>query len=370
MFVKILFISRATLYKDKGGDTVQLVNTARFLKTLGVDVTIRLCNEKIDYSDYDLLHFFNIIRPADILTHVEKSGKPYVVSTIYVDYTEYEKKGRKGMAGLLFKTLSSDFIEYAKIMARFFTNGEKIISPGYVWLGQKKSVRKIIRAASMLLPNSTSEYNRLVSHYKVENRYTVIPNAIDPGLFIMSSDRTKRMENLVICVGRIEGRKNQVNLIRALNNTKYHLVIIGSPSANQVKYYERCRRLAAGNIQFIHSLRQEELVHYYGRAKVHVLPSWFETTGLSSLEAAVMGCNIVITDKGDTREYFENDAYYCDPASAMSILEAVEKAANAGFSVHLRERILTQYTWPRAAKKTYEAYREILEDRRYQLIWI
>ena len=37
---------------------------------------IKLTNEKIDYSKYDLLHFFNITRPADILYHLEKSSLP------------------------------------------------------------------------------------------------------------------------------------------------------------------------------------------------------------------------------------------------------------------------------------------------------
>ena len=70
--MKVLFISRATLFKDKGGDTVQLVNTADQLKELGVEVDIKLGDRRIDYEQYDLIHFFNIIRPADILYHIER----------------------------------------------------------------------------------------------------------------------------------------------------------------------------------------------------------------------------------------------------------------------------------------------------------
>ncbi|MBK7308934.1 MAG: glycosyltransferase [Chitinophagaceae bacterium] len=55
---------------------------------------------------------------------------------------------------------------------------------------------------------------------------------------------------------------------------------------------------AAGNIVFAGRLTQTALANYYARARVHVLPSWFETCGLSSLEAAAMGCNIVITARG------------------------------------------------------------------------
>jgi glycosyltransferase involved in cell wall biosynthesis len=73
-----------------------------------------------------------------------------------------------------------------------------------------------------------------------------------------------------------------------------------------------------------------------------------------------MGCGVVITDKGDTREYFGEDAVYCNPASPASIREAIEKAAAAGPSESLQSRIFSQYTWLQTAEKTLEAYREVV----------
>jgi glycosyltransferase involved in cell wall biosynthesis len=73
-----------------------------------------------------------------------------------------------------------------------------------------------------------------------------------------------------------------------------------------------------------------------------------------------MGCNIVITEKGDTREYFENYGFYCDPNSPASIFAAVEKAASASFSEQLRETIYSKNTWPRAAELTKKVYHSVL----------
>lgn len=357
--MKVLFITRATLYKDKGGDTVQVLKTAEYLRKEQVSVDIKLTNEQINYAEYDLLHFFNIIRPADILIHMHRSGKPYVVSTIFVEYTEYEKNARSGMAGMLFRTLSPDLIEYIKVVARFIVNGEKILSPQYLLLGQRRSIRKIIQKAALLLPNSNSEYRRLERHYGISHAYRAIPNAIEPALF-SQQEKFDKDPSLVICVGRIEGRKSQLNLIRALNGTKYKLCIIGGASTNQAQYFENCKQEAGPNVTFIDNIPQQELIAYYGKAKVHVLASWFETTGLSSLEAAAMGCNIVITDKGDTKEYFEDYAWYCDPSSPSSILAAIEEAAKAPPSQPLRSKIYTHYTWQNTAIKTLEAYQEII----------
>ena len=361
--MRVVFIVRSNLYTVNGGDTIQVQETAEQLRCIGVSVDIKLTNETIDYTPYDLLHFFNIIRPADILVHIKRSGKPFVVSTIYVDYSEYEKNVRNGMAGALFKIFSPDSIEYLKVIARFFVNGEKINSPGYLFLGQRGSIEKIITKSGMLLPNSNNEYKRLSKDYNISKAYKVIPNAIDPSLFNGDPGNGSRKENLVICVGRIEGRKNQFNLIKALNDTKFQLVIIGSPSPNHVSYYEKCKEIAAANVSFIENLKQEKLIDYYKDAKVHVLPSWFETTGLSSLEAGSMGCNLVITDKGDTREYFEDFAFYCDPSSTESIFEAVSKAAGANPDKKLQEKIFSQYTWSNTARLTLQAYNEILQKK-------
>lgn len=49
------------------------------------------------------------------------------------------------------------------------------------------------------------------------------------------------------------------------------------------------------NIQYIESVENSKLYQLYKVCKVSVLPSWFETPGLVSLEAAAMGCNIVVS---------------------------------------------------------------------------
>src|SRR4051812_33173800 len=123
--MKVAFISRSTLYSTPGGDTKQIDLTAKYLRELGVEVAIHLSNAAIDYDQYDLLHFFNIIRPGDIIRHIKKSGKPYAVSTIFLDYGGYEKTARSGVMSLINKVFSEDAIEYLKAIARFVKNGEK-----------------------------------------------------------------------------------------------------------------------------------------------------------------------------------------------------------------------------------------------------
>ncbi|OEK06185.1 hypothetical protein A8C32_18870 [Flavivirga aquatica] len=358
--MKVLMVSRSTLYSSPGGDTIQIKETANFLRKLKVCVDIKLTNELINYDDYDLIHFFNIIRPNDILYHIKKAKKPFVVSTIYVDYTEYEHKNRGGLMGLISKIFSPDQIEYIKTIARAIINNEKIYDLEYIFRGHKNSIKKVIEKSRMLLPNSKSEMDRIVKSYGLEANYRVVPNAVNPLLFDNLNE--KRIESNersgVICVGRVEGRKNQLNLIKALNDTNYNLYIIGNPSPNNIKYYEKCKEVAKENVIFINHLSQNELIKYYKKAKVHILPSWFETTGLTSLEAAYLGCNIVVTDKGDTLEYFKDFANYCEPDDIDSIKKAVKLAYSKKNNDKFVKYIEENYTWQKTAEITKKAYLE------------
>ena len=358
--MKIAFISRSTLYSSPGGDTTQLDMTAANLRNLGVEVDVYLTNQEIDYAKYDLLHFFNIIRPADILKHILKTDVPFVVSTIFVQYGEYEKKARTGLAKIAGQIFSEDGLEYLKVIARRVLNGEKIGSSKYLLWGHKRSTQYIAKRAAMLLPNSHSEYNRFAAKYQVERPYHAVPNGVNEKYVNQQFPPFEKYKGAVICMGRVEGRKNQLNLVRALNGTKYQLYINGKASPNNEAYNEQCKAEAKSNVHIEGWLQEEALYSAYQSAKVHILPSYFETTGLSSLEAAVMGCNIVVTDKGDTEEYFKDFAWYCDPDSTVSIKEAVDAAYNAPYNEAFRDYILEHYTWKKAGEETLKAYNKVL----------
>ncbi len=355
-------VARETIYSSPGGDTTQIKMTAKELVELGVDVDIMLATDKINYLKYDIIHFFNIIRPDDILPHI-RSGLPYVVSTIYVDYSEYDKLIRKGFVARILKIFNPNQIEFIKTVGRFIFKGNLVKSSYYFFNGHYKSVLKVAADAHMLLPNSDSEYKRFVNDYGIVRPYRKIVNAIDPKIFSNNVEPNKTYLNHVVCAGRVEGIKNQLNLIKALVNTKLNLTIVGKPSPNQLSYYDECVRVAAtgDNVKFIDHIDHSELVRIYSAAKVHVLPSWFETTGLSSLESAAMNCNIVITKKGDTEEYFGSFAYYCEPHDLDSIRNSVFEAYESDINPKFREHIMANYTWKRAAEQTLQAYNELLK---------
>lgn len=356
--LKIAFIVRSTIYKVVGGDSQQVINTANELKKLGVDVDIILSNEKVDYSKYDLLHLFNIIRPADHLLHLQKSNKPLVVSTIYLDYSEFDHYGRSYIQKQLFRFVGKDGAEFMKNNYRFLLGQDRLASKEYI-LGHRKAIKKIISNAKLLLPNSKSEYLRLENDYNISQQYHVVPNGINSEVF-KRIPYVDRIDNQVICVGQIYGLKNQHRLIEAVSDLDVSLVIIGKSPPNHIPYNNYCRSIAGSNVTFHNFMLQEQLLEHYAQSKVHALPSWFETTGLSSLEAGAMGCNLVVGSGGDTHDYFEGKASFCYADDVKSIKKALEIELNKPLENTFRETIFEKYTWTRAAEETLVAYKKAL----------
>jgi glycosyltransferase involved in cell wall biosynthesis len=345
---------------------MQILKTAEYLRSLGCEVEISV-DPDAAVEGFDILHLFNLTRPQGTYRQADKArrqGIPVVLSPIYVDYREADRAARGPLQRLLFRCISGPAAEYLKMVARMVANRE--IDQGSLMVlrkGYRSAQRELIKMSSIMLPNSESEMSRIRRDFpeSQSSKYAVIPNAIDAGLFDPAHTRiAQEYKDCVLSVGRIERRKCQLELVRALKGTGLKLVLIGQPGPNHLSYFEQIKREADETVSFIGQVDHSELPRYYAACKVHALVSWMETTGLSSLEAGAMGANIVITDKGDTREYFGDLAYYCSPGSVDSIRAAVLAAHNAPRSPLLRDMILQRYTWDNTAQCTLAAYQNVL----------
>jgi glycosyltransferase involved in cell wall biosynthesis len=374
--MRVLLQGRSTrsIAINPGGDQVALEATAHALREMGIDAQIS-ADSAPNLSGFDAVHLFGLVRPQETwlqARNASRQRKPVILSTMYCDVWDFERVARTGPVGWIARHSNRDVIEGLKAVGRGINNREW--SRGSLALclrGFSRMQREVLALSSSLLPNSRSEWLRIVQDLGVDptdSRVTVVPNGFDtdtPGRAANGGSppaRLARFADCVLCVARIEGRKNQLNLIEAVRGTDLALVLAGPATANQSRYVHRVENAAASldNVFMLGAVTPEEKAWLYSLARVHILPSWMETTGLSSLEAAVAGCSVVVTPNGDTQEYFGDDAEYCDPGSPSSIRDAILRAKAREPSAALDHRIRTEYTWQRSAEATYRAYSHIL----------
>ncbi len=353
--MKVLLVGQLGL----GGAERQIAATAAELRKLGV-TTDATAEDQPDARGYDLLHVFNAPDPSLTLKRIQRGkrrGVPVALSTIY--WNGYEL--------------------YMQWAARGWRSAEE---QAFHWNEHKQQLRPVFAGADIWLPNSYAEYGMLVADFGVSRPYRVIPNAVDAGfaqlvepvgqasrLSICPTGGTpvvpklNRPESDVLMVGRWELRKNQLGLLEALADTDYQTLIIGGENEEDREHNRAACRLAEtrGNVQILPGTTDRAfLASLMKKTRVLAQPSFYETPGLAALEAAACGAAVVVAERGCTREYFGDEAYYCDPTDPASIRRAIEVALRDGPSAALRQRIAQRFTWRRAAEETKLAYEQLL----------
>ncbi len=368
--LKVLFLVRHNFYTSPGGAQIQILKTSEELEKLGCECDISTNPYMCDFGKYDIVNVTDLTWIYDLLeyTQILASRKvPFVLTTIYWPFDDYVSHAAPVFQRMLYHLIGISGTERLKALYKLIRKRERVYLYGVLY-GYISSQRKIAKSAEWLLPNSEMEMAALNERLGLNCRnYCIVNNAIDLRVFLDVKVKSNivRDENMILFVGRIDPRKNQLKFLEAIYDTSYRVCFIGQPGPNSKYYYKKLVKLGwkRGNTEFVSQLPQNKVFEYMLKAKVHILPSWVETPGLVSLEAYYAGCNVVVSDKGSVREYFGEEAFYCDPADKSSILNAVNTAMTTPYSGKLVSKIETEYTWKFAAEQTFSAYQKIMKQR-------
>lgn len=346
--MKIAFYVYPTAFQNPGGGEVQLLKTKEYLEKRGVTIKLfDIWNDRL--HDFDILHVFGSVKDALPMMEEAKRAR---VKTVLSTICWYSWKSAWGTYGF-WKTRSAAVLRHAvKVIFPFVSSDRK----------------RMIEMADILMPNSEMESRQLCRYFLVSNKkICVVPNGVDPVFAAARPDAfvaKYALKKFVLCVGRIEPRKNQLSMIRALKGTDVPLVIIGDPVSHYQRYYETCRREASSQTLFLGGMPHgsELLISAYAACDTFLLPTWFETPGLAALEAGLAGAKIVITEEGATREYFRDFATYVNPSSESDIRRKTLATFEQKKGLQLKEHILKYFQWTEVAEQVLAAYRRLLQS--------
>ena len=234
--------------------------------------------------------------------------------------------------------------------------------------GLKNMHIETLQMSDIILVQTELEAKDLKKTYGVKFDWVKVPNGVGEK-FLNTEHLTNplNIEDYIFSIGRIEPRKNQLKIIEAVKELRdevekdLNLVLIGSKNkTNHVEYTIRFNLLLKKYpwITYLGKVPYKKVPAYFKFAKVCVSASWFETTGLTLLEALYCGTNSVASSPR-AKEILGNYASYCDPWDVGSIKKAIKKEFYNARPV-LSEKMRAEYTWNNAAVKTLGAYKKIL----------
>lgn len=341
----IYFYVYPSAFQNPGGGEIVLMKTKQALERLGAEAVL-FDQWRHRFQKGDLLHVFGSVKEALGLMETAKSKGVQIVLNPIIWYT-WESAFR---------------IAY-HFQDRFACVLRQLVKTVFPFAPSER--KRMMELADAVLAGSAVEARQigryfLIPHHKIK----VVHYGVDERYDKASKDwfvSKYGLERFILCAGRIEPRKNQLNLIRALRGTGLPLVLIGEPVSRHLNYYQQCIREAEANVRFLGSFpnNSKELCSAYAACDVFALPSWFETPGLAALEAGLAGAKIVITREGATREYFKDFVRYVNPGNVRDIRRQVMAAWQANKSDALRVHIGEHFSWDRAAKETLAVYKRL-----------
>jgi glycosyltransferase involved in cell wall biosynthesis len=170
---------------------------------------------------------------------------------------------------------------------------------------------------------------------------------------------TYGLDDYVLCVGRLEPRKNQLMLLASMEDSDRTLVFADGGFAYGDEYAAACRNFARkGRTVFTGRLSRSLLISAYRNARVACSPSWYELPGLATLEAARWSPRVVASPWGTVREYLGEGGLYAEPDDIRGLEAVLRDAWNRGPVSSLSEHVAA-FTWIRTALETERVYREI-----------
>lgn len=169
-------------------------------------------------------------------------------------------------------------------------------------------------------------------------------------------------ENICFHISSIyQPRKNVIRLIEAAKKYKFELYLAGN-HGNEEQFVPLKEVIGnANNIHVMGFISEEEKIAMYKKAKVFALPSLFEGVGIVALDAALYGCEIVITNIRGPKEYYRGLCQEVDPYDIDSIGTAIVKAMSGEvtYQPQLSAMIADNYSPKIIAQKIEETYLSI-----------
>ncbi len=353
------FFSRYDEHGFPGGDTVQATAIASFLSQQGYTIH-RINFPWSEVGSVDLAVVFNLTRPFEAYLQAQAAvsvGVPYIVFSVYWDLDSLPVRGTfiDAIKSLLPRRVK-DFVRLQRLRARYPLSFA--VLPETIVGAVKKSqwghwdamVQHVLDHALLVIPNSTAELAHLKERFSLtKTSSSVIYNGLNIAHIqhatLPDHVRAQLPERYLCCVGAVGPRKNQLTLVKAAREIGVHLVIVGGAAPGAERYERAVRKAAGPTVHFLGRQSRDVALGVMAESTGHIQPSYIETPGLASLEAAALGRPVGVSNVAPVREYFGDYALYCEPTSQTSVAETLLHLSQSQPQQQLAAYVHEKFSW-------------------------
>ncbi|MFI5307809.1 MAG: glycosyltransferase family 4 protein [Polyangiales bacterium] len=236
---------------------------------------------------------------------------------------------------------------------------------------------RVSRQLDRILTVSEASRRDIAHEFGVpENRMSVVGNGIDIDVFRPMLGEQRPPQRLITTLSADAPLKGFRYLLLALHELrKQHpslrLTVIGKPGTDTDTESELQRLGLVSAVTFTGYVESQDIARHYAQSTIAVVPSLYEGFGFPAGEAMACEVPVVSTRAGALPEVVGENGVcgsLCAPRDAAGLARAISQLLSAperraAMGIAGRKRVLEHFTWKRAAERTVEAYRELIERR-------
>lgn len=205
----------------------------------------------------------------------------------------------------------------------------------YSWFDRKIHFWKFKKAANnsdVIIAISQQTKRDIIQYLKVpESKIKVVYQGchqafkefIFPEFLNQIKEKYNLPERFILNVGTIEERKNLLNVIKALKDTRIPLVVVGKKQKKYFQKIEKEIRKSGVEVQFLEHVSMNELAAIYRLADIFIYPSLFEGFGIPVIEALFSGTPVITSNVSCLPEAGGKNSTYVNPLSVEDIRSKV-----------------------------------------------
>lgn len=251
------------------------------------------------------------------------------------------------------------------------------------FLYAQRMIRRSLSRGDRIIAVSQNTRSDLMHHFEVDGRkIQVVHNGVED-IFrrkLSTEELLRWLRDLglsqpyLLFVGNPKPHKNLDNVVkayaRALKIAPFDapLICVGHRDGSEFKIRQRAEHLGVGGrVRLLGHVAQEALPAIYQGATLFLYPTLYEGFGLPVIEAMASGVAVITSNTSALKEIAEGYAQMVDPLDVDGMARAIARCMGdaeyrARFA-QLGARRAEDFRWEKAARKTLEIYRDVIEGR-------
>ncbi len=328
---------------------------------------------KIDIEHTDIVRFPLSkwsINDFPIAKVSKKKIKPYIAKSDIVWIQGLSSLGKSAIN--VGKKLNKPLLAYAHVIEwEIFTRSINFpaMTKGFVnWVAKLYTRRMYNKCNLLMVPSAEVAY--IFEKEKIVSIKTIVPLGINSDKFKPVEDKKQAKRNLDIdpgdkiigYCGRIGREKNLITLFRAFTSLKTKfpkakLLLVGKGPESQEQIFKDKRNI-------ILTGKKDNVIPYLQAMDIYVLPSFTETTSLSTLEAMSCGLPVIVTPLEAMKKYIidKKNGFFFPKENWLVLRKKIEyllQHPHIRFAIgqQARKTVKRKYSWD----LTVDKIRDILE---------